>query len=71
MRFFRAGDLMKTMYWLFLRGSRLRKFYSRVSGLYDTVGSGVSELASRREWDKDSSRPVVEIPKGVWLVFRG
>ena len=49
MRFSKAGDLMKTTYLLFLRGSRLRKIYSRVSGLYDIVGSGVSELASRRE----------------------
>lgn len=37
---------MRTIYWLFLWGSRLRQFYSRVSGLYDIVGSGVSELAS-------------------------
>jgi len=46
MRFPKAEDLMRTMYWLFLRGSRFRQIYSRVPGLYDIVGSGVSELAS-------------------------
>jgi len=71
MRFFKAGDLMRAMYWLVFRGSRLRQIYSRVSGLYDIVGSAFRSWRPRREWDRTVSRPVVEIPKGVWLVFRG